>query len=491
MFKYNKAHKINMVNKGSLVLLIALIFTILVVINVNAAGLVISSSKVEGSVEPGGTAIHIIKIKNTELRDKTIKLKPEDFGVAPFSDAVENVFFEPGSNVIVSVAGEVEIKVKTKFLETVRPDRNYITKVLIRSPIDPQLREEVALTTYVIPSVELVEIELGLPKEMTPGKKNEILINLTNKGKDDLENLDIFYSSTIFNLEDRISLKGFEKKTIKFNLEIDPLIQKGEYTLSVRLFKDGKIKGSKSLKFYVGENPSLRESDLKTRGFLSTTVEIVRENEGNTEISKSVSFPVTSFQKLFTTTDPKGKFVSDENGMRYEWEFTVPPGSIYRITVKTDYRWLFFSLVALLLIIIFVIYLKRRNVSVKKSVFKITESKDGVTELKILLHVKNKTHKEIYNLKIIDLLPKVIKPESDFGTLKPSKIQQGTAGMRLIWEIDKLDPGEERIISYKVSSKLPLVGKMMLPPALVQHYGKGKRLINVRSNRLIFSGREK
>ncbi len=492
MFKYDS-------NRGNIMIkkrvvnfksVLFLLFVILFLSSVNAAGIIVSSSKVEGSVEVGGEAVHILKIKNTELRDGTYKLKPDDFSVVPFSDAVEDIFFEPSSSVLIPAGGEAEVKVRTKFLDSVRPDRNYITRIIITSPIDPNIRKEVALTTYVIPSVDLIDIETVLPSEIVPGKKNEILINLTNKGKEDLNDLDIFYSSSIFNLEDMVSLGGFEKRTIKSDLEIDPLTEKGEYTLSIRLFKDGKIKGSRSFKFAVGQNPDLRERELFTKGFLSSTVEIVRENEGNTEISRVVSYPITSFQRLFTTTEPIGKIINDEKGMRYEWEFTVPPGSIYRIVINTSYRWLFFSILIVLLAIGTVVYLRQKNIIIKKSVFKINESKEGISELKILLHIKNRTHKEIYNIKVIDLLPKVIKPESDFGTLKPSKIQQGTVGMRLIWEIDKLDPGEERIISYKISSKLPLVGKIGLPSALVQYYGKGKRLINVKSNRLVFTRKE-
>src|SRR3989344_7880726 len=352
-------------------LLFILIFAVLLS-SVTAAGIVVSVSKIEGSVEVGGEAVHILKIKNTDLRDKALKLKPEDFGVAPFSDAVEDVFFEPSSTVIIPAGGEAEVKVRTKFLESVKPDRNYITKVIIKSPTDLNLKEEIALTTYIIPSAELIDIETTL-LEMIPGKKNEVLINLKNKGKNDLDDLDIFYSSSFFNLEDKVSLKGFEKKTIKFNLEIDSLIGKGEYTLSIRLFKDRKIQGSKSFKFTVGENPRVNEKDLKTKGFLSSTVEIIRENQGNTEVSKQISFPVGNFQKYFTKTDPIGKFIKDETGQRYQWEEMIQPGSTLRIVVITDYRWLFFSTIAILLVIGFIIYLRKKKIIVKKSVFKISE----------------------------------------------------------------------------------------------------------------------
>ena len=476
-----------MLKKLLLVLSLILIFSSLI----TAANILVTTSKIEGSVEPGSEAVHIIKIKNRDIRDNTFQLKSETFAIAPFSDIVENIIFEPSSAVLIPSNQEREVKVKIKFLDSVKPDRNYITKILIKALTDPGIKEETSLTTYIIPSVELIEIDAILPGEIIPGEKSEILVNLTNKGASNLENLEIFYSSSIFNLEDETSLAPFENKLLKFNLEIDPLTAKDEYSLTIRLFKDDKIKGSKNFEFSVGQNPDLRERELITKGFLSSTIEIVRENEGNVEIERTVSYPISLLATWFTKTNPPTEIIVDETGRRYEWNFNIPPGSIYRIEIQTDYKWLFFSIVAILLFIIAVFYLKQKNIFLKKEIFKIGETKTGVSELKILLHIRNKTYKEIYNVKVIDLLPRFFNLEQDFGTLKPTKMQESmTGGFRLIWQIEKLEPGEERVISYKVNSKLPLVGRNMLPAALVQYFGRGKRLVNVKSNRLVFMTKE-
>jgi hypothetical protein len=84
-------------------------------------------------------------------------------------------------------------------------------------------------------------------------------------------------------------------------------------------------------------------------------------------------------------------------------------------------------------------------------------------------------------LSIIDVLPNTMGSPEDFGTLKPTTIQQGTKGKRFIWEIGNLAPHEERIISYKVKSTLKLIGETRLPACVVQYKTKKGKIISERS----------
>ena len=99
-----------------------------------------------------------------------------------------------------------------------------------------------------------------------------------------------------------------------------------------------------------------------------------------------------------------------------------------------------------------------------KSVLKIKQEKE-ISDMKILIHIKNNTNKLIKNIKVMDVIPKLAKIHKEFGTVHPTKIQKGAAGHRLIWELDEMEPGEERVFAYKIQSKLPIVGGVKLPPA--------------------------
>ena len=68
--------------------------------------------------------------------------------------------------------------------------------------------------------------------------------------------------------------------------------------------------------------------------------------------------------------------------------------------------------------------------------------------------------------------------------MPPSKVQRSHDGrMRLIWDLDGLDRGEERIISYVARSKLSIIGKLLLPEAVVE-YHTGRKYVHVKSNKL-------
>ena len=327
-----------------------------------------------------------------------------------------------------------------------------------------------------------------MPDSITPGREEIIPVMLKNNANLDFEKLDIFYTSPIFNAEDTVSLKELEEKEISLTFFIDPITIVGEYSLIVRVFENGKIKGSKNFPFIIGVNPDLREVEESKHQFLVNKIEIVRENEGNTIISKTVKYPINYIQYLFTKTSPKGELVIINGQRMYQWVFEITPGDIYRIEIVTDYRTPFFTFVGILIIIALFFYFKQKNVKIKKSVFKVHEPRDvqGVTELKILLRVKNRTHKEMYHVRVIDLLPRAIKLDMDFGTLKPVKIEEGSVGMRLLWELDKLDPGDERVFTYKIKTNLPIEGKFTLPAAVAQYYGRKKRVVNVKSNELVY-----
>jgi len=55
--------------------------------------------------------------------------------------------------------------------------------------------------------------------------------------------------------------------------------------------------------------------------------------------------------------------------------------------------------------------------------------------------------------------------------------------LRLVWDLDGLDRGEERIISYIARSSLSIIGKLLLPEAVVE-YQTGRSHVHVRSNKL-------
>ena len=450
-----------------------------------AADLVATVTKEDISVPADGSAGFIVSIKNNQIRDDTVQLKINEFALAPFSDVIERVSYDPGSQVAIPSNGNTDVRVVLKISKDANANKNYITNLEIKSLLNPGVKTSVGLSTYVISPREIVSIELDLPETLTPGRKETATLHLRNNANENLDNLDLLYTSSIFNFEDKVSLGPFAEKDVNFDLEISSTTEPGKYPMTVRLYSGGDIKGSANFDILVGNNPDLKESQDIQHGFLNSIIEIVVENKGNTEVSKTVKYPISPSLEFFTKTRPAGETVVSDEGKFYVWSFSVPPGEVFRIEIETDYRTPFFVVVIALLLVGLVLYLQKKNLKIRKTIFKVHVGKES-SEFKIMLHVKNVANKELYHVKVIDLLPRFIKADAEFGTLHPSKIQEGSAGMRLVWEIDKIEPDEERLITYKIKSDLSFIGKLELPGAVVQYYGKKKQIVNVRSNRLIY-----
>ena len=80
-------------------------------------------------------------------------------------------------------------------------------------------------------------------------------------------------------------------------------------------------------------------------------------------------------------------------------------------------------------------------------------------------------------MKLIDVIPNIAEVEKslDIGPLKPEKVvKRSSRGTILKWDLGVLDKFDERIVSYKVKSKLSILGWFTLPAAIVKYSIKGK-----------------
>ena len=110
----------------------------------------------------------------------------------------------------------------------------------------------------------------------------------------------------------------------------------------------------------------------------------------------------------------------------------------------------------------------------------------GISKMKVLLHVKNRTGKVIDNILVTDRIPHIAEIIKDFevGTLKPEKmIKHEKQGVLLRWTFSQLEPYEERIITYMVKTKLNIVGGFCLPSAMVKFKNKKKKFVKLYSNK--------
>jgi len=461
------------------ILLFSLILLIIPI--VLASDIDITIDKLTDKVIAGGEAEFFLKIKNNQIREDTFQISPDSLSIHPFSDIVYTITASP-SQLTIPTNQERGTTIKIKYKEDVKPNRNYISYIWIKSINNPNVKVKYPISAYVISQKQIILIKPKLPDEIIPGRKLPFEITFKNQINENFPNLDVFITSPVYSEQSSISLAPYEEKTETFAFNTAPLTPSDSYTLSIRLFKENEIKGEHLLKFNVVETSELSlEKEIK-KSFLSSTLFLNYKNIGNKQIEKTITYPKSFFLKnLFTKVSPKPSITKKE----YSWDFILEPGESFTIEISTSYRWLFILGILILLGLGIFYYLRTRHVVIKKRAFKIKET-DATTKLKVLLHIINKTTSEVHHIRVIDLLPNMVKLDEEFGSLKPAHIQKGSAGLRLIWEIPVLEPGEERVFSYKVKSKMHVIGKIALPSASVQYHGKNKKLINIKSNRCFF-----
>ncbi|MBW2986276.1 hypothetical protein KY333_02810, partial [Candidatus Woesearchaeota archaeon] len=137
-----------------------------------------------------------------------------------------------------------------------------------------------------------------------------------------------------------------------------------------------------------------------------------------------------------------------------------------------------------ILIILISYFVFRSPVVMRKTATVIATKEGGISELKIIIEIINRSKKQIKHVKIIDNVPRIaeLAKEYDVGTVKPDKVvQHERKGTLVKWSLDEVDPGEERVISYKVKSKLSILGGVTLPSAAAK-FDVGKRHRTANSN---------
>ena len=131
----------------------------------------------------------------------------------------------------------------------------------------------------------------------------------------------------------------------------------------------------------------------------------------------------------------------------------------------------------------------RSPVQITKLAKNIELHKGVISEVKVMLNIKNISNKQLGNIKILDKIPNManITQDFDIGTVKPSKIMkhesQGYTVVR--WDLDELDPNEDRLITYRMKSRLSIFGNFDLPRAKVKYKTSAGKKRVVRSNKLV------
>lgn len=339
--------------------------------------------------------------------------------------------------------------------------------------------EEVAdtLTIEIINFEDAFEIGA---EDFDPESKS-LNVYVHNKVKFDFGEVRVIFSSPFFEFTKEFTLGPNQRNdfTITLDKEEFKKLMAGYYTFEAEI-------NAKGLEGVVDGTLKFSEKDIlttnkKTYGFIINTNLIEKTNEGNVLTATETVVKKNVLSRLFTHFSPEPNTV-DREGLvvYYTWYNELEPGEVLKINVRTNWILPFAIVLLIVLVVILVKKTSNKNIVLKKKVT-FVNAKGGEFALKVMILVEAKNFLE--RISVIDRLPYLTKIHERFGGEQPSRIDEKTK--RIEWNFERMQPGERRVFSYIIYSKIGVLGKFALPPVTAVYEKEGK-VKEAQSNQAFF-----
>lgn len=430
------------------------------------------------NLQPEEIGEYQLQLENLGSRELNIQISADPYVGLSTSD-FEYVFVEP-EYLILSGHETTTVNVTIKLKESVTRQKRYQTYITATA-LNYDLEEDYDLQVFAMPPESAVKITLSeTPNKIGPGSQLVIDMILKNMVDQDLTNVDVYVTSQFFSDQQTIELFEDQEKELQFAFNIPKTAPAEEYEYNIRLYNEDLLLSSATGTFVVDENLNVTKYIEVINGFLYTKKIITLTNNGNSVVNDYYEHEISKIESWFTAYSIEPNY-DDELGTP-TWTFSIAPEEQFVLEANEDYRPLVVGIIVLVLLGLIAYYVFVKRVTVKKEAFKLKYSTDGISDFKVLLHLKNSTNKTIKDVSVVDVLPKLIQPKTNFGTLHPNGIERGDKGIRMMWKIPELVSGEERIISYEVEAQFQVIGDITLPNTTVKYKSASGRVIHIRSN---------
>ncbi len=393
---------------------------------------------------------------------------PIQFPVMPHEKKEISLFLNP---LEISTYGIYEVDIIVELI-----NKKEKIKVPVRVNIVP---------LYANVYVETVLATILIDDNIDPTHEIPMKIMLNNQNLVEYPDLLVTIESKLINDEFRESLGKKEKKTISLTKNIPKNTPSQEDVIVVKLIANNKTLDTQLKRIKITEHEELVKEEQTRKRFLSVVKEITLKNIGNMHYTKNIKIESSFIQKLFTSSKPKGMFIKEEGKRYLSIPVNLASGESLTITVTQNYISLLIITLMMGIIILLYNFLKSPLV-ITKSTTNINFKEGGISELKVVLNIKNRSKHKLEGIEIIDKISLIVDLDEDLiiGTLNPTKILNLKEGGTIIkWFIDGLETGDERVVSYKVKSHLLIVGGFELTQAIAKFNFRGKEII-AHSNRV-------
>ncbi|UZE93552.1 MAG: hypothetical protein IB618_02120 [Candidatus Pacearchaeota archaeon] len=312
-----------------------------------------------------------------------------------------------------------------------------------------------------------------------------LVFDVKNKENINLGEIQFTFESEFSTTEQTFSLEPKSSQKIELELDTGKLktSKAGDYEAELKFLINDEYEHVVKKIITLEEITSIKTDESSKFTFFGFTKTITKKNEGNSPKFVTIEIIKNKFEHGFTSSsipptseEPSGAIVS------MKWQRELEPGESFSVEIHTDYTIPIIILILIIIVAVGIYLVKRPRLIVKKKAFKI-QTKGGEFAIKLVLLVKN-IGQQITNVKCTDRLPHMLKIYERFGASKPDKIEKNT----LFWKFGDLMPGEERVVSYIIYSKVVPVGTITIPKAVVSYINKKDMRKVVSSNSLLVMG---
>ena len=318
-----------------------------------------------------------------------------------------------------------------------------------------------------------ISVRLDSPSSLDPRKEVSLKVNLENLNLKDLSKVDVKLRSSLFNQDYSTSLSGLEKKSVSFKLSVDSLTKPQDDVLRVSVLVQDPISPHQfeAEPFVVSIEPygGLVFEPVSEIAFLERITRVKVSNSGNVDRVGSYTLPGSFLNSLVSKGTPAYERKIVDGVSVFSWDVSLGVSQSSEIVLVTNYR---LPIIVLVLIVLGIVgYRKFRSpIIVHKSAVVVGTKEGGISEFKVLLEVKNRSSNVLKNVNILDSLPHMVDVMKEFeaGSLHPVSIMKQNNGTLIKWVVDDLDGFEERVITYKIKSKLSILGGLTLPVAVAK-----------------------
>jgi len=432
------------------------------------------------------------RIFSDEVAQYTLTIKNQDSMTGRYtiasSDPSWRLVYE-GDVVSVNPGQQAQVNIQLTPTESVQDGKVYAIPVTVKSLQTNEqydLKLEVILDSASIreykPSIS-VDVVAGDQNKIDPTRPVDIVLRFTNKNPLDVKSLQVKVSSPLFTDQFTTTLAPSDAFSKIITEQINPQAVPQNFSIDVELVANNISLGlvtRQSAQIIAAEPGFTRDVKTDLHAFLYREYIVELTNPGNVQSTETVQMQSSLWQRLFTKSDFPVTYTKEDGKYYANFAVTIGPGAGVEFSVVQNYKPFVYTTGALILLILVgtVLYFTfRSSIIVTRKVQIVTGDDDGVSRMKVVLNIKNRTGAMLENVKVVERTPNITEVDKQFvvGTLKPTKIvQNAVKGTLVRWDFTALEPFEERIITYNINSKLAILGTMQLPPTLVKYDRSGQ-----------------